>query len=76
MIVAVKVCPKCGSENVKVDTDNVKAAVGLSVPSYKCLDCWFSSPLFPEIDKEMPPVPAAPAAASKDSKNNQHKEKA
>ena len=51
---SVKVCPKCGSENVKVDTDNVKAAVGLSVPAYKCLDCFFSGPLFPEIEKEMP----------------------
>ena len=52
-MVAVKVCPKCGSENVKVDTDNARAAAGLSVPCYKCMDCWFSGPLFPEIDRDV-----------------------
>lgn len=48
---AVKVCPKCGSENVKTDPTNPKAAAGFSVPSYMCLDCGFSGNLFPEIDK-------------------------
>ena len=68
-MLSVKVCPKCGSENVKIDTDNVKAAFGLSVSTYKCLDCLFSGPLFPEIEKEVPHT------VPKDSKKQQ-KEKA
>ncbi|MEK6837191.1 MAG: hypothetical protein AABX69_00945 [Nanoarchaeota archaeon] len=52
----VKVCPKCGSENVKADPYNPKAAAGLSVPSYMCIDCGFSGNLFPEIDKGAQPV--------------------
>ena len=51
---AVKVCPKCGSENVKMDPYNAKAAVGFSAPSYLCLDCGHSGALFPEIDKKVP----------------------
>lgn len=51
---AVKVCPKCGSENVKADPTNVKAAAGFSTFSYLCLDCGFSGSLFPEIHKEAP----------------------
>ena len=51
---AVKVCPKCGSENVKVDYTNVKAAAGFGTASYLCLDCGFTGSLFPEIDKEVP----------------------
>ena len=72
---AVKVCPKCESENIKVDTDNARAAAGLSVPSYKCLDCGFSGQLFPGIDKEVTSLPATPAADSKDTEKIQHKEK-
>jgi hypothetical protein len=53
-MLCVKVCPKCASENVKIDPQNAKAAVGLSVPVYLCLDCGFSGPLFPEIEKKMP----------------------
>lgn len=49
---AVKVCPKCGSENVKPDPENVKASVGLSTSSYLCLDCGFTGSLFPEIQKD------------------------
>lgn len=48
---AVKVCPKCGSENVKVDPNNPKVAAGFSPPVYLCVDCGFTSPMFPEIDK-------------------------
>ena len=70
---AVKVCPKCGSENIKVDTDNARAAAGLSVSSYKCLDCGFSGQLFPEIYKEVASLPATPATASKNSKNKEQK---
>lgn len=51
---AVKVCPKCGSEDVKHDPDNVKASVGLSASSYLCLDCGFTGSLFPEIQKDIP----------------------
>lgn len=51
---AVKVCPKCGSENVKADPTNVKALVGLSTASYLCLDCGFSGNFFPEIQKDVP----------------------
>ena len=68
-MLSVKVCPKCGSENVKIDTDNVKAVVVLSVSAYKCLDCLFSGHLFPEIEKEVP------HAVPKDNKKQQ-KEKA
>ena len=50
----VKVCPKCGGENVKIDTDNPRASAGLSVPNYVCMDCGFSSQIFPEISKEIP----------------------
>ena len=50
----VKVCPKCGSENVKIDTDNPRASAGLSVPNYVCMDCGFSGQIFPEISKEIP----------------------
>ena len=49
---AVKVCPKCGSENVKVDHTNAKAAAGFGAASYLCLDCGFTGSLFPEINKE------------------------
>lgn len=51
---SVKVCPKCGSENIKADPQNAKAAVGLSTPVYLCLDCGHSGVLFPEIDKKIP----------------------
>ena len=51
---AVKVCPKCGNENVKVDHTNAKAAAGFGIASYLCLDCGFTGSLFPEIDKEVP----------------------
>jgi len=50
----VKVCPKCGSENVKIDPGNPKAAAGFSTTSYICLDCGFSGNLFPEIEKKLP----------------------
>jgi len=49
----VKVCPKCGSENVKIDPHNPKAAAGFSTPSYICIDCGFSGTLFPEIEKKL-----------------------
>ncbi len=53
-MITVKVCPKCGSDNVRIDADNKSAAVGLSVPAYVCLDCGFSGHVFPEIDKDVP----------------------
>lgn len=55
-MVTVKVCPKCGSENVKVDPTNVRSAVGLSQPYYLCLDCGFSGQFFPEIDRDVPKI--------------------
>ncbi len=48
---SVKVCPKCGSENIKVDT-NPKVAAGFSPPVYPCIDCGFSGSMFPEIRRE------------------------
>ncbi len=48
----VKVCPKCGGEDVKIDPNNPKAAAGFSTPSYLCLGCGFSGIFFPEIEKE------------------------
>jgi hypothetical protein len=53
----VKVCPKCSSENIKIDPSNVKAAVGLSATVYVCLDCSYSGLIFPEIDKKIPEKP-------------------
>ena len=46
----VRICPKCGSENNKVDFTNPKSAVGMSQTNYLCLDCGFSGPIFPEIE--------------------------
>lgn len=46
---AVKVCPKCGSENIKPDPNKLPQ---FHAPSYLCLDCGFTSSLFPEIDKD------------------------
>ena len=65
---SVKVCPKCGSENVKVDPTNPAGALGFRTLTYLCGDCSFSGQFFPEIEKEMP------HADSKSSKK-QHKEK-
>jgi transposase-like protein len=48
---AVKVCPKCGSENVKADPSKLPQ---FHAPSYLCLDCGFTGNLFPEIDKDAP----------------------
>lgn len=52
--VTVKVCPKCGSEQVKIDPTNPKSAAGLGMLNYMCLDCGFSGSLFPEIEKDAP----------------------
>ncbi len=53
-MLAIKVCPKCGSENVKLDPTNAKASVGLSASVYLCLDCGFTGSVFPEIQKDVP----------------------
>jgi len=50
-VACVKVCPKCGGENVKTDPTNQKAAAGFSTHSYLCMDCGFSGSFFPEIEK-------------------------
>ncbi len=47
----IKVCPKCGSENVKQDPNKFLIA---HAPTSLCLDCGFSGPLFPEIEKDIP----------------------
>lgn len=49
-MLAVKVCPKCGSENVKADPSKLPQ---FHAPSYLCLDCGFSGNMFPEIDKSV-----------------------
>lgn len=51
----VKVCPKCGSENIKADPSKFPQ---FHAPSSLCLDCGFSGPLFPEIEKEEIPKDA------------------
>ena len=47
----VKVCPKCGSENVKQDPNKFPQ---FHAPTSLCIDCGFSGPLFPEIEKDIP----------------------
>ena len=66
---SVKVCPKCGSENVKVDPTNPASALGFITLTYLCGDCSFSGQFFPEIEKE------TQHAVPKDNKKQQ-KEKA
>lgn len=56
----VRVCPKCGSENVKVDPNNPKAAAGFSHPIYCCMDCGCTSPIFPEIERDAPGAGTSP----------------
>ena len=47
----IKICPKCGSENIKADPSKFPQ---FHAPSLICLDCGFSGILFPEIEKEFP----------------------
>ena len=47
-----KICPKCGSINIKTDFSNpVVWAYGTS-PKYKCKECGYLSFLFPEVIPE------------------------
>jgi len=46
----VKICPKCKKGNIQREAHGtVMDAFGMPSP-YKCLDCGFSSHIFPEID--------------------------
>lgn len=48
----VKICPKCGSTDIRTDFNN-PAKISYGAPlDYKCLDCGFSSKIFPEVLEE------------------------
>jgi predicted RNA-binding Zn-ribbon protein involved in translation (DUF1610 family) len=42
----IRVCPRCGSKNIDIDT----GVVGIA-PFYICKSCGFGSPLFPEVSQ-------------------------
>jgi len=48
----IKICPKCGSIDVKEELDN-PAKVRLGAPlDLICLSCGFKAKIFPEIKEE------------------------
>ncbi len=47
-----KVCPKCGSTDIKTDfSDHVRIAHGATL-DYLCNSCGFQNPAFPEVTEE------------------------
>ena len=40
-------CPKCGSEDVKITSDNKNAA-----PMYKCNSCGYEKRIFPKFESD------------------------
>jgi hypothetical protein len=51
-MVSIKICPKCGSKDVEVDTSNIVGNIGAIPQGYVCNHCSFTSPFFPEIESE------------------------
>jgi len=47
----MRVCPRCGSEDVEIKPTVVQAAFGLS-PSYKCNKCGFEGDFFSEVEDD------------------------
>jgi transposase-like protein len=47
----VKICPKCGSTNVKADLSQQSFGAGAEFSQYKCADCGYFSMIFPEAEK-------------------------
>jgi len=49
----VKFCPKCKSINIQVSNQGFKALELFGAPTiYRCLDCGYSSGIFPEIERD------------------------
>ncbi|MFP4115751.1 MAG: hypothetical protein ACLFTQ_00895 [Candidatus Aenigmatarchaeota archaeon] len=48
----MKICPSCGSEEIRTDRTNFLALLGLD-RGYSCPDCGYEGRLFLEIDEEM-----------------------
>jgi predicted RNA-binding Zn-ribbon protein involved in translation (DUF1610 family) len=49
----IRVCPRCGSTDVVLDTDTHKAAAEFGGKLYyRCRTCGFIAPTFPEMTKE------------------------
>lgn len=47
----VKICPRCGSINVKIGNQGGSAGVVFGAPTmYRCLSCGYVNYAFPEID--------------------------
>lgn len=47
----VKICPKCGSVNVKISNQGGAAGIIFGMPTiYKCLNCGYANYAFPEIN--------------------------
>ena len=44
-----RICPKCGSLNIKPDLSNIMILLGGVNPNYKCKNCNYSGILFPEV---------------------------
>lgn len=54
-IIHAKICPRCKSVNIKISTTLGSAGPAIGAPTlYRCLECGFTSPSFPEIDLEIP----------------------
>lgn len=47
-----KFCPKCKSTNVRLNMTTL-SSIGGESPSWKCNECGFSSPEFPELKKKV-----------------------
>lgn len=47
-----KVCPKCGSIDIKVDFSNLVVWASGTPPKYRCNSCGYIAITFPEVEKD------------------------
>jgi len=47
---SLRICPKCGSSDIKAELDAQSYAQGSIFNKYKCNKCGFEGILFPEVD--------------------------
>ncbi len=45
----IAICPKCGSSNVKAETNPIYGATGLSTQFKQCNNCGHHGQVFPEV---------------------------
>ncbi len=62
----VTICPKCGSDNVKAETNPAYAVTGLLTAFSECGDCGHHGQVFPQVPlsklpKKLKPVEKIPA---------------